>query len=757
MIIRSIRIDAFGKFRDRQWTDIPDGLTLVVGDNESGKTTMMEFMRSTMFPSSKRSYPASSKTDSGSMTIDTESSGTLNLKREQRKVTELSGKELPEELFSMDSDTYRSIFAMDLSDLTNDDAISSDRIKNRFLTIPGGENVPNAILEIDRLKTTLMNNDRMTEKNTIGKLTEELKRTDNEIRSIHENEDEYDSCMIEMNELSQEAERLSGIQSSANEERRRINNIHAQKENIERIRSLRSKVSELEYARSLDDTSRRTYVKLSDSIAELERKIDEIGEIETVDTELLNDVREFISTYGPYASEKENMLSRIEELKDRIAEDEETVENSKIRRELTTPEMRSKVMDTSKASLPPIPIVMFILAGAFVAAAVIYDMRISVAALLFAALGVFTLVRHMRSDNHGWMESAGYPYVPKDRLPSFVQKLEMMYDTYQRIDDDNDEIVRTMEHIDSMESMAEAMSARIEGKGEILERSSMYVDHAERMIAANDTITNAERELEATSQSLSELTAPYGGNEGFESTAECKDTLIATESELKMLSSAVESATKMSVDDAWNEIQRPVDIQDMHEELSAIDRKIGELLERSRSILSDRRLNELQSKRNSLNEALRERVKEWALLSLESGMIDMSCSDIYERMQPSVITTANKYLGMMTFGRYSIDPDPRLEEFVIRDEASQKNARQWSSGLGDQVYLSIKMAIAKEMGSERLPMILDDILVRFDRSRRKGACDALLDFAKDQQVFLFSCDHSVQDTFPEGSINLISL
>ena len=38
-----------------------------------------------------------------------------------------------------------------------------------------------------------------------------------------------------------------------------------------------------------------------------------------------------------------------------------------------------------------------------------------------------------------------------------------------------------------------------------------------------------------------------------------------------------------------------------------------------------------------------------------------------------------------------------------------------------------------------MPVILDDVLVKFDPSRRENAARVILDFAREQQVLLFSC------------------
>ena len=88
----------------------------------------------------------------------------------------------------------------------------------------------------------------------------------------------------------------------------------------------------------------------------------------------------------------------------------------------------------------------------------------------------------------------------------------------------------------------------------------------------------------------------------------------------------------------------------------------------------------------------------------------------------------------------------------------RKNSSQWSSGLGDQIYLSIKMALAEEITAEKMPMIMDDILVRFDDERKQGACKAIYEFSRENQVIMFTCDNSVFNYFRlEGNFNEITL
>ena len=132
----------------------------------------------------------------------------------------------------------------------------------------------------------------------------------------------------------------------------------------------------------------------------------------------------------------------------------------------------------------------------------------------------------------------------------------------------------------------------------------------------------------------------------------------------------------------------------------------------------------------------------------------MACDNIYDNMQPLVIRTADRYLDMMTNGRYRMENDPRTSEVSIRGGTKGggtevKTKGQWSSGLAGQVSLSLKLAVAKEYSNERLPILLDDVLLVFDSERKKGACQSLSEVAKEMQIILFTCDRETYELMKE--------
>ena len=182
MRIRSIMIGSFGNIKDLEIHDLSPNLNVVYGKNETGKTTIMEFIRSTLFPNRQRkTYPTYSKTDSGRLTIEMSDGSVVSFERGKDPI-----------LKNIDPSTYRSVFAMTPEDLRDSTIISSGDIKKRFLTIPGGRDLPLVSESIEKERLELLTTDRRSSNTVIGSKMSELEGIRSEISSLSERNDEYD-------------------------------------------------------------------------------------------------------------------------------------------------------------------------------------------------------------------------------------------------------------------------------------------------------------------------------------------------------------------------------------------------------------------------------------------------------------------------------------------------------------------------------------------------------------------------------------
>lgn len=172
--------------------------------------------------------------------------------------------------------------------------------------------------------------------------------------------------------------------------------------------------------------------------------------------------------------------------------------------------------------------------------------------------------------------------------------------------------------------------------------------------------------------------------------------------------------------------------------------KIGRLRQKLDEMCQSSKLDEAMIKQQHINILLKQHTHKWLAYAVCEGML-AETREMYEReRQPAVIKEADKLLKLMTNNRYRlITPDgiAKLEDKTgrIKDEYF------WSSGLADQVYLAVRLCLAREYNktAEKLPIILDDVLVKFDYQRQIGVMKGLLAAAQHQQILLFTCQEQL--------------
>lgn len=113
---------------------------------------------------------------------------------------------------------------------------------------------------------------------------------------------------------------------------------------------------------------------------------------------------------------------------------------------------------------------------------------------------------------------------------------------------------------------------------------------------------------------------------------------------------------------------------------------------------------------------------------------------LQRRFAPRIAGYAGELLGRLTQSRY--DRLKLSADLSVRAGTRQEDTLReilWrSDGTVDQLYLALRLAVAKELAPDA-PLILDDALVRFDDERLKAALEILEEEAQSRQVLLFTC------------------
>ncbi|MCL6620799.1 MAG: AAA family ATPase [Syntrophobacterales bacterium] len=191
-------------------------------------------------------------------------------------------------------------------------------------------------------------------------------------------------------------------------------------------------------------------------------------------------------------------------------------------------------------------------------------------------------------------------------------------------------------------------------------------------------------------------------------------------------------------------------LAELTETISREEREVGRLTQELERLAAERRLGKLLQEQADLKEQAARLSRRYVTAALSRHLIE-AARQVYEREhQPRVIAEADRFLRLMTQSRYRLFA-PVGEGGVRLEDATHRHMEevQWSAGLADQVYLAVRLGMAREFGRhcEPLPLILDDVLVKFDPRRRRGAARVILACARDQQVLFFSSHPEVEQIF----------
>ena len=129
-------------------------------------------------------------------------------------------------------------------------------------------------------------------------------------------------------------------------------------------------------------------------------------------------------------------------------------------------------------------------------------------------------------------------------------------------------------------------------------------------------------------------------------------------------------------------------------------------------------------------------------LTIALDTLSQARSSLQRRFAPRITQRAQEILSALTENRYhSLTMG---EDFSLQAGAGQEDVLHdaiWrSDGTVDQLYLSLRLAVAEELTPEA-PLVLDDALVRFDDGRMAQALKILKEMAKNKQVICFTCQN----------------
>ena len=200
----------------------------------------------------------------------------------------------------------------------------------------------------------------------------------------------------------------------------------------------------------------------------------------------------------------------------------------------------------------------------------------------------------------------------------------------------------------------------------------------------------------------------------------------------------------------------------LSQQFSDVDAKRNGLLEERGGIeielsrlTGEEESSALRAKRNILVEQLRGHAQEWSKLKLAELLLEKTRQKFERERQPSVIQHAGGFFSTVTGERYQRLYAPVGEQTitVIDQTEDNKEPSQLSRGTREQLYLALRFGLIREFGeqTERLPVVVDEVMVNFDPERAFRAATAFLELSQTNQVLVFSCHPAVVETFQRAA------
>ncbi len=782
MKIDSVRIKLFGKLANRDVGPLDPGMTVFFGENESGKTTLKEFIRTTLFRTGKRKgvYPQHEKTDSGEVDCITDDGKKFTVTRNGTKSSSDTGV-MPEDLTGITPEVYQKVYAMNPEDLIDTELVASGDIKRRFLTIPGGENLPRISEDINTGMNDLLNDSRHTDNKGIGKILKEIEEVKVKIEdaktkgpeygrlAAEEEEKEKEILVLkeeqekrqEILELSKKHKTLNQTVSNLNEfteTRKTMEDADkAPAEGLDTCKELKLKV---ENAAKKKESAEKSFNEIKESVGDA----DSGALIEN--SEKIRYLNENIGTHRSAETRKSEIETELNETRSKISKlmESEGLNDGIIDSADTGPEtVRRAETPLTKTEINYIPPLLAVLLGFLFTgiAAVTGTVPIYAVGAVMFVLGAVLVLRsrsgeETKDDFPDFIAAKGFPRettrseaVRLIPMIEEIRKLRKVGETQISKISDQDDILRNLNK--ELKNVIDAVGWTSVTFEEDVRRLRKTAENVPRLAEASENFTKATEEFSTASSEMNGYLQPYGSYEELERIVNLKAERDKLDVRINGLKEALEN---YGVNPNEEIPELPEDRQN---EIDELQRHIGRIQREKKNILNDSDTERLYNERSALEAELEEQVRRWGVLSLERTIVDNACDDIYENMQPAVIQTADRYLGMMTGGEYRLYNDPRTNDVAVITGTEVKTGDKWSSGLAGQVCLSLKLAVAKELSKETLPILLDDVLLVFDSERKKGACEALAEVAEEMQILLFTCDRETRGYMSEIGAEIIKM
>ncbi|QFT88254.1 hypothetical protein FIU87_06340 [Bacillus sp. THAF10] len=155
---------------------------------------------------------------------------------------------------------------------------------------------------------------------------------------------------------------------------------------------------------------------------------------------------------------------------------------------------------------------------------------------------------------------------------------------------------------------------------------------------------------------------------------------------------------------------------------------------------------------------LQQYARKWAVYATAQQMLLRTIEFYRDVKLPKVLEQATKHFQYLTGGKYTriIDNEEHRKLYVQHQDGTVFAPKELSQATIEQLFISIRLAVASVWGEQQFPFIIDDSFVNFDELRTEQAISLLEKLADNgEQIMFFTCHSHIKNLFAIKSSAMI--
>ena len=782
MKIKSIDIAAFGKFKNYH-LDLDDGFTMILGENEKGKTTIMSFIRMMFYGNSGKTSdaeknprikyrPWNSDIMAGSITF-THNRTNYRLEREFKKSNSadkitlinldlgttqtLSGSDVPGATFFglTDAAFERSVFIGGLDAPAKND-VADGEINSRLsnIAVTGDQDISYEAVKLRLQKAREELLSRGGKKGKLDKTALELEDIQKEINAARQTEENIavirqqialKEAEIEVD--AQESARLFGQLKDADRLKKRIF--------VERYIAAEKELADVRQGLCLKNGNYADGVFLADAKSLYGAYLNAEEKAQSLGTELTRQKDELDALIKQVESAQITVDGKARLLGDKCDDIDSKIEV--IKGDLDFLNNKIKALKPEKKINLPLTIVGLTLsligAGLFFLNLYI-ALGLLGAGIILLVLGLIIKKNILPDDSVIQAQIQENSRKLTDLLESKQNLLKEISLLNQKENDNKIKVAADKAVLESKNRQVslcekEYQTARVvskSAKNALLEHLGvLYITAEEEKLG--EIISGLEEKLR-TAENIMQKIALLADHANCSSVAEAEEKL-----ESYNIAGVTESVTEQEVDDLKERFKLQSEITGKkRSELSALKVELKTLCDSCPSLAV------LNRKKEELSQKIQNYKYYCDSIDIAAEALDEAFCELRKNYSSALDTETGKIFLSLAGDKYkSVSVSKNFDLNVTTEEAfGLKSSAYLSSGTEDQLYLALRLAITKLItaDSEALTIFMDDPLDQFDDIRAEKAIEFLKDYSADKQIIMFTCHSAFADMARNNGINI---